>query len=384
MSARPGGAVKIEMVLPSLEIGGMETMVATLVRTLHQRGCSVSVTCLLQVGEIGFRLREEGFEVCQAGSSGVRDLVNPKALRNHLLALAPTLIHVHSGAWLKTSRALGRHSGIPLVCTIHGVLEGAGWGDRLMMRLAAARTAKVIPVSDALNEYLVHRVGVPSGMVETVPNGVDCARFRPHASRASLRSELGLGAETVLVGAVARLVWVKNLPNLLHAFARVAAAVGRSHLVIVGDGPLRAELLALVRVLGLEGRVHFLGGRPDPEEIFPQFDLFVLASRAEGTSMSILEAMASGVPVVATAVGGTPALLDHGNAGVLVPSEDPGALAGAVISVLGDSTRRAVLGEAGLSRARGPFSLAHMVDRYQEVYARVIGADRPALAAGAR
>jgi glycosyltransferase involved in cell wall biosynthesis len=294
------------------------------------------------------------------------------------------VIHVHSGAWLKTSRAAAPLRGVPLVCTIHGfdgVSHDPGGLERMMMRLAARHTARVIPVSDPLREYLLRRVGLPARQVEAIPNGVDCRRFQPHTPDRSLRASLGLREDAVLAGTLARLVPVKDYPTLLRAFSTVAAAIPDSHLVITGDGPLREELAALATMLGLQGRVHLLGERPDPEDLYPQFDLFVLASRAEGTSMSVLEAMASGAAVVATAVGGTPALLQGGEAGVLVPPADPQRLASELIALLRDSARRGALGRAALARARAEYSLERMVDRYEELYRRVVAPGAAVLAA---
>jgi glycosyltransferase involved in cell wall biosynthesis len=205
-------------------------------------------------------------------------------------------------------------------------------------------------------------------MVHVLINGIDTERYHPATAPGSLRARLGLTAGEPLVGIVARLVPLKSHALLLAAFEQVAQYVPDAHLAIIGDGPLREDLIARVAAMTAGPRVHLLGALHDLDRAYPDLDVFVLPSTTEGTSMSILEAMASGACVVATAVGGTPDLLDHGGAGLLVPSGDADALAAALRTALTDHARRASLAAIARQRVVDHFSLATMLDRYERLY----------------
>ena len=159
---------------------------------------------------------------------------------------------------------------------------------------------------------------------------------------------------------------------LLHAFAKVAAAQADVDLLLVGDGPLRGELTELVRSLGLESRVHFLGVRSDVPEILRALDVFTLTSLTEAASLTLLEAMASGVPVVMTAVGGNPELVRDGIDGLLVPRGDAAATARALLQILGDPAAAAAMGSAGRQRVIDHYQLEATVKAYLDLYEKLI------------
>jgi glycosyltransferase involved in cell wall biosynthesis len=192
-----------------------------------------------------------------------------------------------------------------------------------------------------------------------------------------VRARCGLPAGRRLVGIVARLEPIKNHRLLLDAFARLAPARPDVDLVLVGDGSLRAALEAQAEAAGVRGRVHFPGVVRDTPPLYRELDAFVLCSQAEGTPMSVLEAMASGLPVASTAVGGIPYLLDEGACGRLVPRGDAAALAGALAGLLDDRGAAAGLGAAARARAVARLSEAAMLDAYEAAY-RALLARRPA------
>jgi glycosyltransferase involved in cell wall biosynthesis len=182
-----------------------------------------------------------------------------------------------------------------------------------------------------------------------------------------LRRQLGLGQDLV-IGHVARCSPEKNQHLLLDAFRDVLQRVPGVHLVLVGDGPLREALKSHAAALGVSGRVHFVGVRHDMPEVYRGFDVFVLPSLAEGTSMSILEAMASGRAIVASAVGGSPHLLDGGACGVLVPATSRASLVQALEELCRAPERRRALGLAARQRAVTHFSEDQMTEAYVRVY----------------
>jgi glycosyltransferase involved in cell wall biosynthesis len=256
-----------------------------------------------------------------------------------------------------------------VVHTVHGLLDSEPWHGPWFKRWAARYTDAIATVSAPLRDYLVERAGVPRGSITIVPNGVDTDVYRPGPAAGRIRKQFGLGADSCIIGHVARFSAVKNHEMLLHAFARVVNEVPGAFLALAGDGPLRAAIEAMIRELGIESRVGLLGHMSEQvPSLYREFDVFVLPSLAEGTSMSILEAMASGVPVVATAVGGTPDVLDHGRSGVLVPSRDAEALAAALGALLRNPSERKRLGSASRQRIRELYSEEVVLSEYERLY----------------
>jgi glycosyltransferase involved in cell wall biosynthesis len=359
------------MVVPTLATGGMEMMVASLSRTLVGRGHEVGVTCLQEDGPVGEAIRADGIRVSVVPTPGVATNFRAPALAAHFARIAPNVVHSHSGVWAKAAHA-ARLAGVKRVgYTSHGWLDRERWFEPPLYRLASRSTDWVAAVSADLASYLEKTIKVDGRKLRVLPNGIDTERFKPGGYTGALRMRLGLGSRP-LVGIIARLVPVKDHAFLLRAFERVREMVPDVALAIVGDGPLRAELEA--QAAPMDGAVRFLGETRDAPAVYRDLDVFVLSSKAEGTSMSVLEAMASGVPVVATAVGGTPALLDGGACGSLAAYGDEDALAAALICALQDVERTREMAVLARSRVLSHYSEQSMVDHYEVLY----GAARPA------
>ena len=355
------------MAVPSMATGGMEMMVAELSRALARRGHDVGITCLETRGELGERLATEGIPVTVSPAPGLIPLLVAGATGGWFRKRRPEVLHVHSGVWLKAVTA-ARAAAIPrTVYTCHGLLDPTPLSLRLMMRKAAASTSACVAVSEPLAKFLIDEVGVPRPKVSIISNGIDTERYRPDR-RGPLRADLGLNAEALVFGVVARLVPGKNIALLIESFHAVAAEFRSAYLVIAGDGPERAALEGRARALGVADRVRFLGLVADTAGFYRELDIFVLPSLAEGTSISILEAMASGAAVIATRVGGNPALLDGGAAGRLVPSNDSTALANALRDLSASPESRALLGQRARTRAVAHYSHGAMVDQYLAQY----------------
>jgi glycosyltransferase involved in cell wall biosynthesis len=218
-----------------------------------------------------------------------------------------------------------------------------------------------------LRRWLVEDVRIRASKVVTIHNGVDVTRFAG-STRDAARAALGIAATELVVGTVGRLNPVKDQATLVHAFERLGLRYPHAVLVIAGDGPLRGDLEHLVDTLQLRDRVRLLGERRDIPAVLAALDVFVLPSIAEGISNTILEAMASGLPVIATHVGGNPELLEAGTTGMLVPAGQPATLADALAAYIDDGHLREVHGKNGRQRAVERFGLARMSDNYAALY----------------
>jgi glycosyltransferase involved in cell wall biosynthesis len=224
---------------------------------------------------------------------------------------------------------------------------------------------------------MVRETGIGAERIRTIRNGVDLSRFGL-IERSAARRTLGLPLDALVVGTVGRLVPVKAHRTLIEAAARLRSADGRVRVVIAGEGPLRGDLERQIVALGLHDRVELLGHRADVEVVLGSCDVFVLPSASEGLCNTILEAMASRLPVVATQVGGADEMVIPGETGWLVPPGSPSALAAAIAAALSDANRARVMGNAGRARAECLFSLDEMIARYDSLYVQAMATRRRA------
>jgi glycosyltransferase involved in cell wall biosynthesis len=260
------------------------------------------------------------------------------------------LVYAAPAAWLaRVPRRLHTHH--------HGFVRASRGRQNMLLRTAARSVNPFVCVSHDAARHVV-ALGVPAGRVRTIWNGIDLTRF-PYQGPIP-------GGSAVCV---ARLSPEKDLATLLHAARRVADAVPDFRLDIAGDGPCRADLARQCDELNLRDHVRFLGEVRDVPELLGRAGLFVLPSQAEGVSLTILEAMARGLPVVTTRVGGNPEVVADGSTGLLVPPRDPPALAQALLSVLGSAATAHELGAAGRRRVEADFDVRRMVEQYQSLYA---------------
>jgi len=316
-----------------------------------------------------------GVSIVAMGDRHRPDRFNALRMARVFRALRPDIVHTRN--WTCIDAILGaRLAGVPHV--IHGEHgreaadpTGANRLRRRVRRALAPLVSQFVTVSRDLNRWLVEDVRVPARKVRTIYNGVDTDRFAP-GDREAARRALDIPAGWGVVGTVGRLDPVKDQAGLLRAFA-VASAQRPSVLLIVGDGPLRAELDALGRGLGLDDRLRLLGDRQDVAQILRALDCFVLPSVGEGISNAILEAMATALPVVATRVGGNVELVEDGETGLLVEVGQPEGLVRALECYLGDSGIARKHGAAARVRVEREFGLARMLTGYGDLYRSLVG-----------
>ena len=363
--------VRVLHVIQNLNYGGMERLLADLVLRADPSLFESHVLVLQYLGRFAREL--EGHATLHVSPPLPKwSLLFPGPLARQLRVIAPDVLHSHSGVWFKTVRA-ARAAGVPrLVHTEHGRAAPDPFKARLLDGLASRHTDVVVAVSEVLARQLEETVVRGRAPIQVIPNGVDTERFRPLADTGSLRAELGLPYETPIIGSIGRLEPIKGYDVTISAFASLladgAAAAPVPHLVLAGDGSERGRLQEMAERLGVADQVHLLGWRDDPNDLLSAFTLFTMSSRSEGTSVSLLEAMSSGLCPVVTQVGGNAAVLGPDLAHRLVPSEVPAALATAWRQALEDPRVRLADARTARERVVAQWGLQAMVTAYERLY----------------
>jgi glycosyltransferase involved in cell wall biosynthesis len=359
--------VKIVRIIARLNVGGPAIHVVLLTARLRARGYE---TILVK----GTEAPSEGDMLDFARDLDVRPVVLPQLGREirwwddvmafwNLLTLIrrerPDIVHTHTAKAGLLGRIAAWLAGVPLVVhTFHGhVFQGYFSPARTRIFVAlerwlARRTHRLVAVSERVrDEVLARGIGRPERF-HVVPVGLDLQRFAEcDPRRGQLRVELRLPPQAPLVGIVARLVPIKRHELFLAAAAAVATRMPSCRFLVVGDGERRHALEGMARELGITDRVLFLGWRRDLERIYADLDVAVLTSANEGSPVSLIEAMASGVPVVGPRVGGVPDVIDDGVSGIVVPPGDAAPVAEAIVRLLGDVELRRKMGAAARERA---------------------------------
>lgn len=377
---RPGNDPRptIAQVVRSLEVGGGELLAARLAERLDRARFRSVVFCLQEPGWLARELEARGVRVVVFGAtgSGVKPgLVGRvwSALRRERVAVA----HCHNtmplfyGGFAALAPAPGR-SRPALLMTKHGQQIWFGRRQETISRFLLQR-ATVIAVSGDIHDELATRGWLPDRQLRTILNGIDVERYRPGDGRGAVRDELGWSADEFVAGIVARLSPEKNHAALLRAFQQLLETVPQARLAVIGDGPLRAALEQDAAERRLGDRCRFLGERRDVARLLPALDAFVLSSTTEGTPLTLLEAMAAGLPAVTTRVGGMPEVVVPEETGLLVPPDDAAALAGALGRLAREPETRARMGRAGRRRVVADYSFERMTRDYERLYDELLG-----------
>jgi glycosyltransferase involved in cell wall biosynthesis len=366
-------AMRILHVITTINRGGAENHVVDLAIGQVDRGANVAVAYLKGDGYWAERLRASGVRVEPLGLTRYGAIAPFIALRRLFRDYAPDLIHAHlPPAELYTSAALlPPGSGQPLVITKHNDEPFyPGPGHRVLCRWVMRRACRAIAISNAVNRYTRDQMHLADDKLRTVHYGIDCHPFETvdASARQALHAEWGINESEIVIGTVARLVPQKALHVLLAAFARYRSISQRQpRLVIVGRGPLMAELKDMAERLALSDSIVWAGFREDIPAIMHAFDVFSLTSAYEGFGLVLLEAMAARRPVVATAVSAIPEIVQDGHTGVLCPPNDAEAIATAFLR-LEDANLRAVLGANGWRRVQEHFALDRVTDATMAIY----------------
>ena len=367
-------------VIHHLLIGGMENGLVNLINHLPAAQFRHAVLCIEDYSDFRDRIADPSVEVVALHRSRIGAAAVRRQVFAHCRRLRPALVHTRnlSGldalvpAWLAgVPRRIHSEHGWDV-----GNLHGSQWKPALLRRLHRPLVSHYITVSQDLQRFLVERIGVGARRITQIYNGVDTAKFAPptdpNADHTAAFPEDFRGPQRLRFGAVGRLQPVKDHASLLHAFAamrqRSSALREQARLAVLGGGPLLGELRELARSLDIEASVWLPGPSDQVAEFLRGLDVFVLPSLNEGISNTVLEAMASGLPVLASAVGGNVELVQPGKTGALFAPGDRAALAELMARCANDPPWRSGLGAAARQRAVAEFSLDSMMARYQAVY----------------
>lgn len=362
-------------------VGGLENGVVNLINHMPADRYRHAIVCLQGYTDFRKRLKQDNVEIYDMAKQDGHDLGLYVRLFRIFRQLRPAIVHTRNLSALEIQV-------VAALAGVHGRVHGEHGRDiydlygknkkyNLLRKLIRPFVGHYIAVSKDLQSWLMDTVGVMRDKASQIYNGVDNIRFRPsHAPREYLGPPGFFHDDNIIIGSVGRMVAVKDYPNLVQAFLillELAPALrNRMRLLIVGDGESRATCLQLLDQQGAGQLAWLPGERANIPELMAAMDIFVLPSLGEGISNTILEAMATGLPVIATRVGGNLELVHEGATGFLVPPADPDAMAQALLNYVRDADQRHAHGRAARTIIDRQFSLDAMVEGYLSVYGRIL------------
>ena len=367
---------RVVHVVYSFSVGGLENVIVQLINRLPADRFEHVVLSLTTISPFKDRITQPGVRFIELHKPPGHAVPLYPRIYKLLREIQPDVVHTCNLAALEIT-PLAWLARVPRrIHAEHGwdAHDPSGTNPRYrrLRRLYRPFVSHYVAVSEDLFAYLAKAVGVPEKRRTLVPNGVDTDQFRP--AEAAKQAVSGCPFDPVqhlLIGTVGRLQTVKNQPLLARAFVRLLAEhpalAARARLVIVGEGPLRAEVEAVLSDAKVSHLAWLPGARSDVADVLRMLSVFVLPSKTEGTSCTLQEAMASGLPVVATAVGGTPDLVGDGS-GRLVPPDDAGSLAKALHELLTNPSVRDAAGREARERATQRFGIDALTRSYQQLF----------------
>jgi glycosyltransferase involved in cell wall biosynthesis len=377
--------VKVLYLIWSLDQGGAEQVVLNLALGLDREKFEPVICCLNEKGRYAFRAEEAGVRVEALGKKGRIDFRFLAGLTGLIRREKIDLVHTHlfsSNFW---GRIVARVTGVPVVSTEHNVDHWKKPYHFWLDRAVAGISFKVVCVSRKVEAFYLEKVPALRGKTAVIYNGIDTEFFKPrgergtgnetrdagHGARDKAQERLGAPRGRFLAGNVGRLVTHKRQQNFIEAVARLKNAGLDIGGILAGDGPHRAELEKQARASGLEQEIIFTGFSNDTRPLYAAMDAFVLCSDREGFPMTVLEAMAAGVPVVAADVGGVSECVEDEKTGLLIPAGDPGAIARALARLAEKPELRMRLAENALERVRSEFTVRKMAAEHEVLYTEI-------------
>jgi glycosyltransferase involved in cell wall biosynthesis len=390
--------IKVLHVIRDLEIGGAQEVVRTLVKYLASNDC-LPMVCTFKDGPLRHEIERLGFRVeiltpprhsfiffpgfiadmvrIWRSLTGLVKKNNIDIIQTHLLRTLDFLVlflkyttpvravlwTFHSTDFELTKNQLSQHKWL---------LKPKNFIHRHLYRRTSDSVSSLIAVSDEVKTAMLHIIGPIQDKITVIYNGVDIKRYGMSADKMQVRSHLGLKANACLIAVLAILKEEKGHRYLIEAMKSVTSQIENVHTLLIGDGPLRYELQEHVKRLNLEGYIHFLGNRHDVPELLATSDLFVLPSICEGFSMALLEAMASGKPIVATAVSGTVQIMIANKTGLIVPPQNSLELSKAIIQLLSNPEQAHRMGQTAKQRVEANYGAQKQAEKHLVLYNSIL------------
>ena len=365
------GPLRVMFVITCMPVGGAERLLVELIRGLDRSRFLPELCCLKYPGPLGELLAKEvpafsGLLAHKYDFGVLRRLT--RLMRSRRIDAVVTV--GTGGDKMFWGRLAGWFSRAPVICS---ALHSTGLPDHVELpnRLLAPITDAFIAVAESHGVYLTRHEGCPARKVRVIPNGVDTRVFHPRWANPALKKELGLEDDAPVAGILAALRPEKNHELFLKSAKLIRQAVPGARFLVLGDGPERAKLEALTKELSISDSVDFLGTRNDVADVLSVMNVLLLTSHMEANPVSIMEAMACELPVVATRVGSVSETVLDGRTGYLTTPGDPGEIAGRVIELCGNPQKAAQMGRAGREHIVAHWSLDGMIKGYQNLIAQI-------------
>ena len=373
MSKTAPKRINLTHLVLDMDIGGLQRLITDTTLAMDRDVYSMEVVCMNRLGCFADVLRQQGIEVTLLQKNQQHaDLFYPLRLRSYLRKKKIHILHMHPGAFIFGALAAWLARTPASVYTEHGRALVEDPVRTAEDRVAGKLIGKIVAVSDDLHVSLIEKIKLPARKICTIINGIAMSAFARREKPQRLLDEFGIAPECKVVGTVGRLDSIKDQLTMIKAFVQASGRLGNGRLIIVGEGPERENLESYVKDNKLENDVILAGSRDDIPDFLNLFDLFVLSSLSEGTSISLLEAMASGLPSVVTDVGGNPTIVEDGVEGLIVKPQDVTGIADAFVKVLTDDDLHKQFGNRAIEKVKRKYSLERMIESYAEIYSELL------------
>jgi len=369
MGASKGDKIRVMLAITDLSIGGIELVNLNLAKYLDKSKFAVTLVCWRGEGRLVDKLKEMDFNLEVFGLPAWAFIVIFIRFLLEIKRKKIDILHGNPGSY---ARLAGKLMNAPVIISSFHSQWQLGFGKALLDRIHSKYNDHFIAVSKSVREHIKHQQKLRDDNITVIYNGISIEPSYRDRNSAKLRRELGLSLTTPLVGFAGRLDYDKGVDILLQASKEILKKNHQVNIIIIGDGVERRNLERLASNLGISSQVHFTGFRDDIPHILSTINIFVAPARRAGFELTLTEAMASGVPIVATKCGAIPEVVADGETGILVPPEDPQAIAEAVIYLLKNPRLRKKMGSAGRKRVKEMFTVERMVAQYEELYERLL------------
>ena len=365
--------MRILHVVNSLAVGGLESLVVEMASAVSNRYSTIAFpVCALSPSDSHLSVKSAHRDVETYELNKESYVLKIKPLLKIVRDKKIDIIHTHNSGPLLNCIFLSKIVNTPLVHTKHGVYIPNGKKSYFFNHMAYKMANKIVAVSCDTKQSIIQGYKIPNPAISVIANGINTATFRPPSDIKRIRSNIGLDSDAYIIGTVGRLSPEKGHMLLIDILPSIIAAIPQVKLVVVGGGIAENELKQKAKELNISKNIVFLGERADVCSLMQCFDVYAQTSSMEGMSLTILEAMSCGLPIVASNVGGNPEVIVEGETGFLLSLKDPQAIVSAIIKLYNDKDLAMRMGKAGRKRVEEKFGINRMIDEYIAIYEKCL------------